>query len=610
MDFARWYSRFGKTVESGLDCAFEQGCKPSLKECKSNLPAELINNPATAYVHDADQLQRAMNKLVTEDAIEGTKIGGVIDNIVLCNSIDLLDISPMDAFLNGLGPDNNLPAKAGVFNGQIYGNGFTVRNLRALAPDGVEPPFCALLEELGEEGQVTNINFSTPTVSASDNTAIIAAVVSGNISNVKVRDAALFGRNAVGVIAATARASTSSFTNLSVERSSLRATGDFAGGIVGDMSANSSTPNGSINGATLENLLSDNLRLTGENYVGAIAGKLGDSSYSSGSVAGSVIEGNQYVGGHIGSSDEGTGSIEQVELARFRLEEPARPGATRSAVGATGARDLTDAINRLQDAQDTLLSTWVTYEVLRRNLDFDLGTMQIDQLGNWIDPGSIDESIAERAAVALGISLDDQFCCNLLEYQSRQAQESGALGVDQAIDPLGDPAVNPVPVPSNGLLPTDSQSPVAPGQLPFEESNIPTPADSPDITPPGLSLRSLPSSGDFKTGVTVQPTRSGHSRSSLSNRMPRPNLISDRRVQTASADLPRLQSTPDMTVKDSAVATGYFPKIDFVEIPQKDEVKKSKERSPEENVPEPKLLKPLFNGPLDRLLNQETSAGS
>ncbi|MEM7453621.1 MAG: hypothetical protein AAF456_04625 [Planctomycetota bacterium] len=103
-------------------------------------------------------------------------------------------------------------------------------------------------------------------------------------------------------------------------------------------------------------------------------------------------------------------SISRVEAARLRLEQPTAVGATRSSLGATTAQDLTNAINGLQTAQSQFLSVWVTFEVIRRNLDFDLGTMQVDGRGSWIDPGTIDQAIGLRAASAMGIALDCQFC--------------------------------------------------------------------------------------------------------------------------------------------------------------------------------------------------------
>jgi hypothetical protein len=81
-------------------------------------------------------------------------------------------------------------------------------------------------------------------------------------------------------------------------------------------------------------------------------------------------------------------SISQVELAQLRLQEPPRP-AEENILGATTARDLVTALSDLLNAQTDFLSVWVNYEVLRRGLDLDLGTMQLDPYGGWIDPGPI-----------------------------------------------------------------------------------------------------------------------------------------------------------------------------------------------------------------------------
>ena len=100
--------------------------------------------------------------------------------------------------------------------------------------------------------------------------------------------------------------------------------------------------------------------------------------------------------------------IEQVELARLSLEDP-----SADALGATTARDLTQAINGLQNAQNQFLNVWVTHEVLRRSLDFDLGTFQIGQDGSWIDPEVIDPTIVDRAAYMMGIDVTDQPFCDV-----------------------------------------------------------------------------------------------------------------------------------------------------------------------------------------------------
>ncbi|MCH8922425.1 MAG: hypothetical protein IIA67_04675, partial [Planctomycetes bacterium] len=82
-------------------------------------------------------------------------------------------------------------------------------------------------------------------------------------------------------------------------------------------------------------------------------------------------------------------AADQVELIRFRLREPPRPGEK---LEATTGRDLVTALSDLLNVQNEFLSVWVNYEVLRLGLDFNLGTMQLNRQGLWIDPGPIDEA--------------------------------------------------------------------------------------------------------------------------------------------------------------------------------------------------------------------------
>ena len=102
-------------------------------------------------------------------------------------------------------------------------------------------------------------------------------------------------------------------------------------------------------------------------------------------------------------------AVEQVELARFDLIKPVRPGqggGQGNTLGPTAVRDLTTALNALQSAQDSFLQVWVSYEVARRSLDFDLGTMQLTPDGYYLDPGIINAAYAYRAAEAFGIPAD------------------------------------------------------------------------------------------------------------------------------------------------------------------------------------------------------------
>jgi len=81
-------------------------------------------------------------------------------------------------------------------------------------------------------------------------------------------------------------------------------------------------------------------------------------------------------------------AITQVDQKRLELRRPPQPGESPTK-GATTARDLVDALVNLLDAQNAFLNVWVEYETLRVNLDLDLGTMELDAEGMWIDPGPI-----------------------------------------------------------------------------------------------------------------------------------------------------------------------------------------------------------------------------
>jgi hypothetical protein len=79
-------------------------------------------------------------------------------------------------------------------------------------------------------------------------------------------------------------------------------------------------------------------------------------------------------------------SFAQVDLSRLRLNLPPKPGEVVQ-FGSTTARDLLSALSDLLNSQNDLLNIWVNYEVLRMLLAFELGVMQIDEQGLWIDTG-------------------------------------------------------------------------------------------------------------------------------------------------------------------------------------------------------------------------------
>ncbi|MFM9115771.1 MAG: hypothetical protein ACKOU6_06370 [Planctomycetota bacterium] len=81
-----------------------------------------------------------------------------------------------------------------------------------------------------------------------------------------------------------------------------------------------------------------------------------------------------------------------AEQNDLNTELLSRPGDT----GPTAARDAVSALTDLLNAQNDFLSIWINYEVNRRQLDLDLGTMRVDEEGIWIDPGAISADYLQR----------------------------------------------------------------------------------------------------------------------------------------------------------------------------------------------------------------------
>ena len=76
-----------------------------------------------------------------------------------------------------------------------------------------------------------------------------------------------------------------------------------------------------------------------------------------------------------------------VLYQRTKIQEP--PGQQGNTLDPQTAQRLISSLQGLQGVQDGLLAVWVGYEINRSQLDFALGTMQIDESGVWIDPGAI-----------------------------------------------------------------------------------------------------------------------------------------------------------------------------------------------------------------------------
>jgi hypothetical protein len=148
-------------------------------------------------------------------------------------------------------------------------------------------------------------------------------------------------------------------------------------------------------------------------------------------------------------------AITQVDLARLRLQEPPKPVALGAAVEVqtitdTAARDLVSALTDLLNAQNDFLSVWVNYEVQRRVLDWNLGTMQLDHNGLWIDPGVL----GSETGFLLPADCDD---CQL------EAELFGPLPQGLESEPLPQDGVEELP--PGDPVPEAATRPMADGEL-------------------------------------------------------------------------------------------------------------------------------------------------
>ncbi len=179
-------------------------------------------------------------------------------------------------------------------------------------------------------------------------------------------------------------------------------------------------------------------------------------------------------------------AISQVERTQLRLQEPTRPNQTSQQFDSSTARDLLNALDSLLGAQNDFLSVGVNYEVLRRGLDVDMGTIQLDENGSWIDPGPVEGEYWEnqlrqlQAAAAtgpgmvmegaeLGISTDQAEAEEMIQEEFLETPGSAP-----GAPPAAPPAVDELPSPDDSgagevLLPTEIRRPSGPRLAPARD---------------------------------------------------------------------------------------------------------------------------------------------
>jgi hypothetical protein len=113
---------------------------------------------------------------------------------------------------------------------------------------------------------------------------------------------------------------------------------------------------------------------------------------------------------------------------------PAAPGEQASTFGPTAVQNLLSALSDLSNAQNNFMSVWLNYYAERMQLMRDLGLMQLDEDGRWIDM-SLEEALGtvscERDVLPPAVpeewwDLHDQVPMDQVPEELRPAQPSSS----------------------------------------------------------------------------------------------------------------------------------------------------------------------------------------
>jgi hypothetical protein len=143
---------------------------------------------------------------------------------------------------------------------------------------------------------------------------------------------------------------------------------------------------------------------------------------------------------------------------------PVQPGQPAEQLGPTAALNLLTAISDLRNAQNNFMSVWLNYYSERMQLMRDLGVMQIDERGMWIDQ-PLDAVLAQIGMPCPPIPPE------VPEEWLR----------DVGIDPNHPEATETLPIAPKELVPGDAK-PMPPEMLPVPgpKPNSPKPRDTND----------------------------------------------------------------------------------------------------------------------------------
>ncbi|MDR3196956.1 MAG: hypothetical protein LBU34_03715 [Planctomycetaceae bacterium] len=122
----------------------------------------------------------------------------------------------------------------------------------------------------------------------------------------------------------------------------------------------------------------------------------------------------------------------RVDVWQLKMEQPPGRGQT---IEVNTATHLIGALDGLMTSQNEFLNTWVSYQTQRMLLDLNMGTMELDTLGRWIDPGVITKNRAASKSAQSVQKLTPKRR-RVHQYQNRHQYPQPYLAQRKLSDPL------------------------------------------------------------------------------------------------------------------------------------------------------------------------------
>jgi hypothetical protein len=157
-------------------------------------------------------------------------------------------------------------------------------------------------------------------------------------------------------------------------------------------------------------------------------------------------------------------AIRRVDQTRETLNtppQPPQPGEPTTSLGPTAALNLLTALNDLLSSQNNFMSVWLNYYATRMRLARELGTMQLDEQGLWVDVPLTEAARMPASEVEIPPDVPDAL-----------------LKALDDVPPSRWPSVESAPLPPNGA-PTSPQAPLRPVEKP---NALPPTSDDPKPT--------------------------------------------------------------------------------------------------------------------------------